>query len=149
MIRPPPRSTRTDTLFPYTTLFRSVQNLADKLDNKSAGELTEEIRRFGRQQPAMFLAASAAAGFAAARLLRAGKAARDHEWTNSGSPRESYGGAQTGYSGAGSSMTGVAGVGGEYYPRAGLSHTHRAHKAEGCPQGQRMARAKHPNAPRP
>src|SRR3546814_19153743 len=26
MIRPPPRSTRTDTLFPYTTLFRSVYN---------------------------------------------------------------------------------------------------------------------------
>src|SRR3546814_12053083 len=25
MIRPPPRSTRTDTLFPYTTLFRSIQ----------------------------------------------------------------------------------------------------------------------------
>src|SRR3546814_11965194 len=24
IIRPPPRSTRTDTLFPYTTLFRSV-----------------------------------------------------------------------------------------------------------------------------
>src|SRR3546814_19615585 len=27
MIRRPPRSTRTDTLFPYTTLFRSVQVL--------------------------------------------------------------------------------------------------------------------------
>src|SRR3546814_15480855 len=27
MIRRPPRSTRTDTLFPYTTLFRSVPNL--------------------------------------------------------------------------------------------------------------------------
>src|SRR3546814_14694596 len=26
MIRPPPRSTRTDTLFPYTTLFRSDEN---------------------------------------------------------------------------------------------------------------------------
>src|SRR3546814_5109993 len=26
MIRRPPRSTRTDTLFPYTTLFRSVSN---------------------------------------------------------------------------------------------------------------------------
>src|SRR3546814_12727731 len=26
MIRRPPRSTRTDTLFPYTTLFRSVLN---------------------------------------------------------------------------------------------------------------------------
>src|SRR3546814_8894102 len=24
MVRPPPRSTRTDTLFPYTTLFRSL-----------------------------------------------------------------------------------------------------------------------------
>src|SRR3546814_1295518 len=28
MIRRPPRSTRTDTLFPYTTLFRSVAELA-------------------------------------------------------------------------------------------------------------------------
>src|SRR3546814_12222589 len=28
MIRRPPRSTRTDTLFPYTTLFRSVSELA-------------------------------------------------------------------------------------------------------------------------
>src|SRR3546814_3025820 len=28
MIRRPPRSTRTDTLFPYTTLFRSQGNLA-------------------------------------------------------------------------------------------------------------------------
>src|SRR3546814_2886272 len=28
MIRRPPRSTRTDTLFPYTTLFRSVYDLA-------------------------------------------------------------------------------------------------------------------------
>src|SRR3546814_6659107 len=28
MIRRPPRSTRTDTLFPYTTLFRSIQRIA-------------------------------------------------------------------------------------------------------------------------
>src|SRR3546814_13918550 len=28
MIRRPPRSTRTDTLFPYTTLFRSVETVA-------------------------------------------------------------------------------------------------------------------------
>src|SRR3546814_9605498 len=28
MIRRPPRSTRTDTLFPYTTLFRSKQDMA-------------------------------------------------------------------------------------------------------------------------
>src|SRR3546814_14989280 len=31
MIRRPPRSTRTDTLFPYTTLFRSVVARADEL----------------------------------------------------------------------------------------------------------------------
>src|SRR3546814_16373986 len=28
MVRPPPRSTRTDTLFPYTTLFRSAMTFA-------------------------------------------------------------------------------------------------------------------------
>src|SRR3546814_7387916 len=31
MIRRPPRSTRTDTLFPYTTLFRSFQDAVQKL----------------------------------------------------------------------------------------------------------------------
>src|SRR3546814_4262700 len=35
MIRRPPRSTRTDTLFPYTTLFRSV--LEDILDRGGDG----------------------------------------------------------------------------------------------------------------
>src|SRR3546814_5894368 len=30
MIRLPPRSTRTDTLFPYTTLVRSIDGLYDK-----------------------------------------------------------------------------------------------------------------------
>src|SRR3546814_19620810 len=28
MLRPPPRSTRTDTLFPYTTLFRSQEAIS-------------------------------------------------------------------------------------------------------------------------
>src|SRR3546814_4332523 len=32
MIRRPPRSTRTDTLFPYTTLFRSRPRITDRLD---------------------------------------------------------------------------------------------------------------------
>src|SRR3546814_4433945 len=31
MLRRPPRSTRTDTLFPYTTLFRSIQDVDRKL----------------------------------------------------------------------------------------------------------------------
>src|SRR3546814_13940182 len=43
MIRRPPRSTRTDTLFPYTTLFRSRQRLLQVLV-----ELVEEL---GRGQP--------------------------------------------------------------------------------------------------
>src|SRR3546814_18686410 len=30
MIRRPPRSTRTDTLFPYTTLFRSIGNAGER-----------------------------------------------------------------------------------------------------------------------
>src|SRR3546814_5432665 len=30
MIRRPPRSTRTDTLFPYTTLFRSIHRRAEQ-----------------------------------------------------------------------------------------------------------------------
>src|SRR3546814_2615475 len=32
MIRRPPRSTRTDTLFPYTTLFRSSEQPTDRAD---------------------------------------------------------------------------------------------------------------------
>src|SRR3546814_1949901 len=40
MIRRPPRSTRTDTLFPYTTLFRSV-SAADENDLPQLGGGTE------------------------------------------------------------------------------------------------------------
>src|SRR3546814_10603406 len=42
MIRPPPRSTRTDTLFPYTTLFRS--NLAaSTLDDDGLAEYVLDL----------------------------------------------------------------------------------------------------------
>src|SRR3546814_21090543 len=37
MIRRPPRSTRTDTLFPYTTLFRSGSCDASSLPGRSSG----------------------------------------------------------------------------------------------------------------
>src|SRR3546814_15899366 len=43
MIRRPPRSTRTDTLFPYTTLFRSVAAAAAECVFQRA--LREEQRR--------------------------------------------------------------------------------------------------------
>src|SRR3546814_19350209 len=53
MIRPPPRSTRTDTLFPYTTLFRSTGGHCDSgglppsMDRKepSVVDSPEEARR--------------------------------------------------------------------------------------------------------
>src|SRR3546814_2353766 len=44
MIRLPPRSTRTDTLFPYTTLFRSRAVVAALLaDAPMAAELVAEV----------------------------------------------------------------------------------------------------------
>src|SRR3546814_16302884 len=42
MIRRPPRSTRTDTLFPYTTLFRSPQ---ESLKMPSEGATSPALRR--------------------------------------------------------------------------------------------------------
>src|SRR3546814_11951058 len=56
MIRRPPRSTRTDTLFPYTTLFRSIEQLAliahaavaeDRHDGMAGPELAGEPQRAG------------------------------------------------------------------------------------------------------
>src|SRR3546814_5343918 len=44
MLRRPPRSTRTDTLFPYTTLFRSVA-VSIQVDGARA------VRRLERREP--------------------------------------------------------------------------------------------------
>src|SRR3546814_5805098 len=45
MIRRPPRSTRTDTLFPYTTLFRSgLAGLVPRRADVVAGGLEAEVR---------------------------------------------------------------------------------------------------------
>src|SRR3546814_4707103 len=48
MIRRPPRSTRTDTLFPYTTLFRSVLALALGLVAVKVAVLTLIVKAFGK-----------------------------------------------------------------------------------------------------
>src|SRR3546814_9606296 len=52
MIRRPPRSTRTDTLFPYTTLFRSVYegNYSTYLEKKGKRLEQESREDAGRQK---------------------------------------------------------------------------------------------------
>src|SRR3546814_10237511 len=73
MIHPPPRSTRTNTLFPYTTLFRSLEQAYEGLPKTGFGRIavleaamTEDkpvlwaIRADGK--PAIALAAPARAG---------------------------------------------------------------------------------------
>src|SRR3546814_18068906 len=50
MIRRPPRSTRTDTLFPYTTLFRSPSELGD-LASKSPAMVLALFQTTGQSGP--------------------------------------------------------------------------------------------------
>src|SRR3546814_8532851 len=79
MIRRPPRSTRTDTLFPYTTLFRSFDG-ARKGDTAVAGGIGGQRRHYS----GLALSQLAADGDAAVatcigggrRTGRAGQAAR-------------------------------------------------------------------------
>src|SRR3546814_11888631 len=49
MVRRPPRSTRTDTLFPYTTLFRSLTRQA--VQTHAAARLHREIEPFAVGRP--------------------------------------------------------------------------------------------------
>src|SRR3546814_13868603 len=65
MIRPPPRSTRTDPLFPYTTLFRSagasdklkaaladgVQIIVQGASSSVSGQITEDVRKHNLRNP--------------------------------------------------------------------------------------------------
>src|SRR3546814_5360833 len=50
MIRRPPRSTRTDTLFPYTTLFRS-----DDIDDATAQAFATLVQRRVAGEPVAYL----------------------------------------------------------------------------------------------
>src|SRR3546814_20111633 len=49
MIRRPPRSTRTDTLFPYTTLFRSKAHLV-AVEHRKRHDLRRQRRQFHRRK---------------------------------------------------------------------------------------------------
>src|SRR3546814_4303560 len=49
MIRRPPRSTRTDTLFPYTTLFRSIENSPTSRDREAG--YSQQLLQPGKEKP--------------------------------------------------------------------------------------------------
>src|SRR3546814_2849464 len=51
MIRQPPRSTRTDTLFPYTTLFRSPRRRATAPSRASGASSASAIASPSERQP--------------------------------------------------------------------------------------------------
>src|SRR3546814_17263763 len=48
MIRRPPRSTRTDTLFPYTTLFRSAAQIVERIAKSRS--VAEAVQLLGEEE---------------------------------------------------------------------------------------------------
>ena len=52
-----------------------VSTLASRLENEGPQSLLDDVTRFARRRPGVFLAAAAGAGFALGRLVRAGAAA--------------------------------------------------------------------------
>src|SRR3546814_18553347 len=68
MIRRPPRSTRTDTLFPYTTLFRSIRQGARRRRHSRRESISSSsqyaVPIFGRGDPAALALAEEAVSVA-------------------------------------------------------------------------------------
>lgn len=63
---------------------QGIERFAETIDRKNAGQLTRDVQRFARENPGTFLGACALAGFAAARVLKAGADSTDTA-TQSGS----------------------------------------------------------------
>lgn len=61
-----------------------LHELADRADHLGVNGVTDEMARFARQRPMMFLGGAAAAGFFAGRMLRNAKAADEDSGTSSG-----------------------------------------------------------------
>lgn len=57
---------------------KGIDRLAGKVEGRSPEQISREASRMAREHPGAFLAASAAAGFAAARFLRAGADYQQH-----------------------------------------------------------------------
>src|SRR3546814_10620464 len=89
MIRRPPRSTRTDTLFPYTTLFRSLQELRPA-DSARQGIGRRGARGPRHQRPAPRHREGARADRAGGRLLQGAQRSEEHTSELQSLMRNSY-----------------------------------------------------------
>lgn len=91
-----------------------LQLFADRLRDRRPGELVEELSRFARERPAIFLGGAFVLGLGAARLLKSSseQAARRHEWRGNGAAPGS--GVTSPTSGDGLPRTGAA----EWTPHA-------------------------------
>src|SRR3546814_6731932 len=69
MIRRPPRSTRTDTLFPYTTLFRSQDRVLQEIARLAFSDLRNLFDAQGNLIPVSELSDDAAASLAAVEVV--------------------------------------------------------------------------------
>ena len=64
-----------------------LRQLADRLRDRPAAELAEDLASFARQRPAMFLGGAFLLGLGVARLLRSSP---DQAWQRSGGARGAY-----------------------------------------------------------
>ena len=108
---------------------RQIDDLANRLQDKSPRDIANETRKFAQQSPTAFLSASAIAGFAVARFLRAGAEYQHDDHTGSSSSSgmstgsSSTGGMGSSTSGMGSSTSGLGSSTGGIGGGAGASGT--------------------------
>lgn len=72
----------------FESTARQVETLAGSIEGKNIDDIRRNVSQFARQNPMAFLAASAAAGFAAARFLRAGSEYKSHHPEGGNTPQQ-------------------------------------------------------------